>query len=102
MPPEQANGYPEPDMLGEMPSYGFFLRHVSGITVRGIQLHTLTDDQRPPFSLDDVAGVNLSGIDAQRAAVAPTFAMTGVTGLTVSQSVGAPDKQAASVPHGTL
>ena len=102
VPPELANGYPEPDMLGEMPAYGFFLRHVSGVTMRGIQLHTLTDDQRPPFALDDVAGVNLSGIDAQRAAVAPTFAMTGVTGLTVSQSVGVPDKQAASVPHGTL
>ena len=32
VPTEQANGYPEPDMRSEMPSCGFFLRHVSGIT----------------------------------------------------------------------
>ena len=65
------------------------------------QARSLTQD-----ALADAADLDptyiRSDIDAQRAAVAPTFAMTGVTGLTVSQSVCVPDKQAASVPQGTL
>jgi polygalacturonase len=75
--PEQADGYPEPSSFGTMPAYGFFLRHVAGITLRDIQLHTLTPDGRPPFVLDDVAG------------------------LTVSNSAGLPDQQGATVAHST-
>ena len=40
--------YPEPDRLGVMPAYGMYLRHIKGISVDNVRLHTLTDDARPP------------------------------------------------------
>src|SRR4030095_8250172 len=31
IPPENEQAYPEPVMFGEMPAYGFFVRHVNGL-----------------------------------------------------------------------
>ncbi|HKX82826.1 MAG TPA: glycosyl hydrolase family 28-related protein, partial [Pyrinomonadaceae bacterium] len=36
VPPEKEEDYPEPVMFGEMPSYGFFIRHVKGITMTDV------------------------------------------------------------------
>ena len=63
-PPEREAGYPEPSMFGPMPSYGFFLRHVRGITLDNVGLHTLAEDLRPAFALEDVAGADLDQVKA--------------------------------------
>jgi polygalacturonase len=62
-PPEGINDYPEPNRFGTTPAYGFFVRHVQGITFDNIQLHTLTPDGRPPFVLTDVTGVRVRDTD---------------------------------------
>jgi polygalacturonase len=62
-PPEEENDYPEPERFGPMPAYGFFLRHVHGITLDNIQLHTLSPDARPAFVLDDVTKVRVINTD---------------------------------------
>lgn len=58
-PPESEKGYPEPQQFGTMPAYGFFLRHIHGITLNNIQLHPLTPDARPAFVLQDVTKIRV-------------------------------------------
>lgn len=52
--PEQISKYPEFTMFGEMPAWGFFIRHVDGITFDNVRLRTVESDFRPPYVLCDV------------------------------------------------
>ncbi len=36
--PEAINGYPDPDMFGAMPAYGFYCRHVNGLRLSNFDL----------------------------------------------------------------
>lgn len=60
--PENVDGYPEFSMFGELPAWGFYVRHVSGLTLKGITLHLREDDYRPAFVFDRVSRLNLSDI----------------------------------------
>ncbi|PXY46709.1 glycoside hydrolase family 28 protein [Flavobacterium hydrophilum] len=61
--PEAAQDYPEFSMFGELPAYGFYVRHVNGINFKNIKL-TLTDsDFRPAFVFDDVQNLKMETID---------------------------------------
>ncbi len=62
-PPEAENDYPEPERFGPMPACGFFLRHVHGITLDNIQMHTLVKDARPAFVLQDVTNTRVRDTD---------------------------------------
>ena len=62
-PPEAEKDYPDPQRFGPMPAYGFFIRHVHGITLENIQLHTLTKDARPAFVLQDVTNMRVRDTD---------------------------------------
>lgn len=64
-PPEKEDDYPEPDMFGKLPSYGFYIRHASGITLDNIQLSYAKKEDRPPFVLDDVHGSSFRFIKAE-------------------------------------
>lgn len=60
--PEQAKEYPEFSMFGELPSWGFYVRHVKGLTMRNISVTAKGKDFRPAFVFDDVHGLHLEGI----------------------------------------
>ena len=55
--PEQIKSYPEFTMFGELPSWGFYVRHVDGITFKNITLKLKDKDFRPAFVFDDVQNV---------------------------------------------
>lgn len=57
--PEAEQEYPEFSMFGELPSWGFYVRHVNGLTMRNINLFLADEDFRPAFVLDDVKNLNL-------------------------------------------
>ncbi len=57
--PEAINSYPEFSMFGELPSWGFYVRHVQGITFRNVTLKLAADDFRPAFVFDDVTSIKL-------------------------------------------
>jgi polygalacturonase len=57
-PPENEQKYPEPNMFGDMPSQGFYLRHVKNIELSGIEIAAMTDDARPAFVLQNVEGAD--------------------------------------------
>jgi polygalacturonase len=90
-PPEKEKDYPEPVMFGEMPSYGFFIRHVKGIELNNIQVSYMKEDLRPSFLLSDVKGADFQHIKAQRATGVPTFVLKNVEDFSIHQSLPVPD-----------
>ena len=54
--PESIEDYPEFTMFGELPAWGFFLRHVDGIRLENVSLSTQADDFRPSIVKVDVTG----------------------------------------------
>ncbi len=57
--PENEDEYPEYRMFGALPAYGFYVRHVKGIRMRGVAVSANTPDPRPALVCDDVEGLDL-------------------------------------------
>ena len=89
--PERENGYPEPSMFGLTPAYGLYARHVKGLSVHDVEVSYAQEDKRPPFVLDDVAGVTFESVRAQRAAGAPCFVLRQVRDFTANNDSGLPN-----------
>ena len=90
-PPEKETDYPEPVMFGEIPAYGFFIRHVKGITMTDVEVSFLTNDARPPFLLSDVKGADFNRVKAQRTASGKTFVLRDVFDFNTNQVWLVPD-----------
>lgn len=56
--PEQIQKYPEYTMFGELPAWGFYLRHIRHITLDDVQLSLAADDFRPAIVDEDVEDMN--------------------------------------------
>ncbi|MFV0469633.1 MAG: glycoside hydrolase family 28 protein [Dysgonomonas sp.] len=53
--PEKAGDYPENRMFGVvLPAYGFYVRHVDGISFENIQINLNATDARPMYKFEDV------------------------------------------------
>ena len=52
--PEKVASYPEFSMFGELPAWGFYVRHVKGLTLKNITLKLERPDYRPAYVFDDV------------------------------------------------
>lgn len=63
--PEKEKDYPEPSMFGNMPAYGFYIRHVSGLKMRDVEVSFLHDDPRPAFVLDDVKDIDMHNVKGE-------------------------------------
>jgi len=61
---ERPEAYPESNMFGTLPSYGFFCRHVKGLQLQNVQLQTATPDCRHALVLDDVTDAVIDALDA--------------------------------------
>jgi hypothetical protein len=69
--PENRDRYPEFSMWGELPSWGFYMRHASGIDVRNLTLKYIQDDFRPAIVMDDVQSSMMSGLSIPTAKEMP-------------------------------
>jgi polygalacturonase len=96
-PPEDEKAYPEPRMFGDIPAYGFYLRHVNGIELNDVHVSYLKDDLRPAFFLDSVKDVEFNHVRAQHAAGVPTFVLKSVEDFLVAQSPGIADTKMQKV-----
>src|SRR5215203_2171004 len=90
-PPENENDYPEPVMFGEMPAYGFFIRHVKSLTMTDVELSFMKDDLRPAFVLSDVQGADFQRVKAQRVPGNPLFFLKDVADFNLNQVWQLPD-----------
>jgi polygalacturonase len=91
VPPEKEEDYPEPVMFGEMPAYGFFIRHVKGISMNDVEVSFMTNELRPPFVLTDVKGADFHRVKAQRLNNERTFVLKDVSDFSANQVWLVPD-----------
>src|SRR5437870_1572785 len=97
LPPEKETTYPEPTMFGDIPAYGFFVRHVAGLTMTDVETSYIKDDARPAFMLEDVKGADFHRVKSQRAQNSPMFVLKNVTDFSTNQCWMFPDTQLARV-----
>jgi len=96
-PPEKENDYPEPTMFGEIPAYGFFIRHVRGLEMSDVAVTYLKDDARPAFIISDAKAVDLRNIKARHGQGLPSFILKDVEDFSLQQSQPLPDTKLAAV-----
>ena len=84
---ELADSYPESTMWGNLPAYGFYLRHVKDIMLSNITLKFKTKDERPAINCSDVenATFNLMTFDIDKSAVS-VFEYENVRNAVISNS----------------
>jgi len=79
VPAENENKYPDPNMFGNMPAQGMYLRHAKNVTLSDIDIAAISDDARPAFIFQDVSGADLFHIKTP--AGAPVLEMRDSTGV---------------------
>ena len=57
--PENAGDYPEFSMFGELPAWGWYMRHATGVTVKNSRLRFTKEDFRAAMVFDDVQGLQI-------------------------------------------
>ena len=60
--PELETVYPEFSMFGELPAWGFYVRHVKGLTFKNIELKIKKPDYRPAMVFDDVHRLHIENL----------------------------------------
>jgi len=77
--PEVISDYPESDMFGVLPSYGFYCRHVRNLKLRDIILTVDKPDKRYAMVFDDLVKLNIESIDAEKSeGASPVFRFNNV------------------------
>jgi polygalacturonase len=82
--PEKEDGYPEPGMLGVLPAYGFYFRHVNRLEMSHIEMTTKAPDARPAIYTEDVHRADFEFITAQ--STPPAFSFNQSTDVKVMLS----------------
>jgi polygalacturonase len=90
-PPEREAEYPEPDMFGTMPSYGFYIRHVSGVDIADADIRSANPDLRPAFVLDDVKGADFNHVRWTAGAPGASFLLRDVSEFSTHRCDPVPD-----------
>ena len=91
--PELENGYPDPRNFGQIPAYGFFIRHVKGIELNNVDVAYEDEDFRPAFILDDVTKAEFHNVEAQKAEGVPSFILKNVKDFSTIQCKPVSDTQ---------
>ncbi len=63
--PENDGDYPESIRYGDLPAYGFFCRHVDGLTFRDVQFDFNEKEYRSPLICDDVKNLKIFNFNAE-------------------------------------
>ncbi|WP_183564130.1 glycoside hydrolase family 28 protein [Mucilaginibacter sp. SP1R1] len=83
--PENAAGYPEFTMFGELPSWGLYVRHAEGIKITNFKCSLEQDDFRPALVFDDVDGLDLKKVALPKSVALPAVIYQGVTHLSATE-----------------
>ncbi len=96
---EDVKGYPEPKNMGDMPAYGFYIRHVRDLEMNNVQVSFMKEDARPAVILDSVTGVGLRNLQAQHAAGVPALVLNNVQDFRLRDTKGIADTASKMVQH---
>ncbi len=91
--PEAGKSYPEPSMLGPVPAYGFYIRHAKDVKMSDIEVSYLSPEARPAVVADDVQGLSLRNVTAQKSSGGKVLVLKNVADFQLRQSLGLPDAQ---------
>ncbi len=81
---EHEKSYPDPQEFGDMPAYGFFIRHAKNIELNHVELKLENDDFRPAIILDDVNGANLNYVKADKVGSIPTLSVRNSQNINIT------------------
>jgi polygalacturonase len=85
--PELPVAYPEHDMYGDLPAYGFYCRHCRNIRFNNIELGYEKPEARHAMIFDDVENLELKSLAAGTAGTASVIALTGVKNALIQSCV---------------
>jgi polygalacturonase len=71
--PEQSANYPEYGMFGQLPAYGFYIRHAVNVRMHSLDLSFEKPDPRPAMVCDDVEDLDLQDVKAKINSAAPAY-----------------------------
>jgi polygalacturonase len=77
--PEKIADYPEFSMFGELPAWGFYVRHAEGIKMENIHIMYQAADFRAACIFDDVAGLQLNNFKVDKNETSPVLLFNKVT-----------------------
>ncbi|ACU05086.1 glycoside hydrolase family 28 protein [Pedobacter heparinus] len=83
--PENPANYPEFSMFGELPAWGFYIRHAAGIKMINVKISYLENDFRPAMVLDDVKGMKLSNMKIPTVKELPVIQLNNTDGISFQQ-----------------
>jgi polygalacturonase len=63
--PESESEYPEFSMFGELPAWGFYVRHMDGLSMKNIKLSIAAPDYRPALAFDDVRNLDIQSMSVE-------------------------------------
>jgi len=79
--PENPTAYPDFSMFGELPAWGFYMRHAEGIKIKGMKLRYVDDDFRPALVLDDVKDSEFDGVEVLTVKELPVVVLNNTSGI---------------------
>ncbi|MCW3804738.1 glycoside hydrolase family 28 protein [Plebeiibacterium marinum] len=85
--PEQIKKYPEFSMFGELPAWGFYVRHVKGLEFKNIILKLEDKDFRPAFVFDDVEKLDVQNTKLENCGSQAQFALKNVLDYNIDYPV---------------
>ncbi|EHQ25016.1 glycoside hydrolase family 28 protein [Mucilaginibacter paludis] len=78
---ENAAGYPEFSMFGELPSWALYVRHAGNIKISNFKVLLQQSDFRPAMVFDDVTGLSLKNINLPASVSLPAIVYKNVNQL---------------------
>ena len=83
--PEHLDRYPEFSMFGELPAWGFYVRHAKELHMKNVRISYKEDDFRPACVFDDVNGLKLNNVEIPTAKEMPVLILKNVKNKSVEQ-----------------
>lgn len=80
--PENEANYPDFSMFGELPAWGFYMRHAEGIQFKNVRLRYVDEDFRPALVFDDVRNTTLTDVQIPTAKEMPVVLLNNTSNIT--------------------
>jgi polygalacturonase len=100
--PEDITGYPDPWRFGEIPAYGFFIRHARGIEMNNVELILEKEDPRPAFILEDVQEARFVNLRVPASSGTTVFQLKNVDDFSTSLCPGIRDMNLDHTESGAI
>ncbi|MDJ1479609.1 hypothetical protein QNI16_03875 [Cytophagaceae bacterium YF14B1] len=85
--PEKISDYPEFSMFGELPAWGFYVRHAKGVTMKNVKISYKDEDFRIPMIFDDVKALKLVDVSIPTVKSAPAILLHKTDNNTIKKII---------------